>query len=62
MNDSVAFQDLPLEQVVDWLGEFTQLNISVRWQIMQDAGVDKDKPISIQARNLRLSQVLWLMM
>ena len=58
----LTFQDLPLEQVMQWLGEFTQLNISVRWQILQDAGVDKDKPISIQARNLRLSQVLWLIM
>ena len=58
----LTFQDLPLEQVVQWLGEFTQLNISVRWQMLQDAGVDRDRPISIQARNLRLSQVLWLLM
>ena len=55
----LTFQDLPLEQVVQWLGEFTQLNISVRWQTLQDVGVDRDKPITVRARNLRLSQVLW---
>jgi hypothetical protein len=65
MNQRVpelTFEDLPLQQVMDWLAEFTKLNISVRWQTLADAGVDRDKPISIQARNLRLSQVLWLIM
>ena len=58
----LTFQDLPLEQVVQWLGEFTQLNVSVRWQTLQEAGVERDKPITVHARNLRLSQVLWLIM
>ncbi len=58
----VTFQDTPLEQVMDWLADFTQLNVSVRWQTLADAGVERDTPISIQARNLRLSQVLWLIM
>lgn len=58
----VRFQDTPFEQVMEWLTDLTQLNISVRWQILQDAGVSRDTPISIQARNLRLTQVLWLVM
>jgi len=58
----LTFEDLPLEQVMDWLAEFTRMNVTVRWQILADAGLDRDKPISIHARNLRLSQVLWLIM
>jgi hypothetical protein len=58
----LGFEDLPLEQVVQWLGEYTRLDISVRWQTLGDAGVDRDKPISIRARDLRLTQVLWLLM
>lgn len=58
----VRFQDTPFEQVMEWLADLTQLNISVRWQTLQDAGVERDTPISIQARNLRLTQVLWLIM
>lgn len=58
----VRFQDTPFEQVMEWLSDLTQLNISVRWQTLKDAGVERDTPISIQARNLRLTQVLWLIM
>jgi len=58
----VRFEETPLEQVMDWLRDFTELNISVRWQTLEDAGVRRDTPISIQARNLTLSQVLWLVM
>ena len=58
----LSFVDLPLDQVVDWLTDFTKINISVRWQTLIDAGVERDKPISIQARNLRLSQILWMIM
>lgn len=58
----VRFQETPLESIMDWLADYTKLNISVRWQTMSDAGVSRDKPISIQARNLRLSQLLWMIM
>ncbi len=58
----LTFQDLPLDQVMEWLSEFTKLNISVRWQMLADAGIERDRPISIQARNLTVSQVLWLIM
>jgi hypothetical protein len=58
----LTFEDVPFEQVIEWLAEFTKLNVTVRWQVLADAGVDRDKPVSIQAHNLRLSQVLWLMM
>jgi hypothetical protein len=58
----LTFDEVPLEQVIEWLGEFTNLNINVRWQFLADAGVDRDTPISLRARNLRLSQVLWLIM
>lgn len=58
----VRFVDQPFEQVVDWLAEFTQLNVVVRWQVLEDAGLKRDAPISIQVKNLRLSQVLWLIM
>jgi hypothetical protein len=58
----VSFDQTALEQVIAWLADFTKLNVSVRWQILADAGVNRDTPISIQARGLRLSQVLWLIM
>lgn len=58
----VALDGAPLEVVVDWVREFTKLNVDVRWESLEFAGVDRDKPISIRARNLRLSQVLWMIL
>jgi hypothetical protein len=58
----VRFQEATLESVIDWLGDFTKLNISVRWSTLKEVGIGKDTPISVQVRNLRLSQVLWLIM
>jgi len=58
----VAVRDMPLDQVVDFLAELTHVNIVVRWQTLADIGIPRDQPISLQAKNLRLSQVLWLLM
>jgi hypothetical protein len=58
----VRFEETPFDQVTDWLGEITQMNIVVRWQILEDALIKRDKPISMQAKNLRLSQILWLLL
>ena len=58
----ITFDELSLEQVMSWLADFTHMNVNVRWQTLADAGIDRDKPISIHARNLRLAQVLWLIM
>lgn len=58
----VRFVETPLDQVIEWLAEFTQMNVVVRWETIVDAGVERDAPVSLQVRNLRLSQVLWLIM
>ncbi len=58
----VRFQDQPFEQVIEWLAEFMDMNIVVRWQQLEDYGVPRDTPISMQVRNLRMSQVLWLLL
>lgn len=59
--DDVSFHEAPLERVFDWLDQFTPLNVVVRWQVLEDAGVARDKPITIEVRNLRFSQVLWML-
>lgn len=60
--EQVSFEDAPLDQVMDWLGTITPMNVNVKWQVLEDAGVNRDKPITMNVSNLRLSQVLWLLM
>ncbi len=58
----IRFVETPFEQVMDWLADYTELNVVVRWQTLEDMGVERDAPITVEARNLRLTQVLWLIM
>jgi len=58
----VDFEQAELDQVMDWIDSLTPMTVVVRWQVLEDAGIERDKPISMRVRNLRLSQVLWLLM
>ncbi|MBU0637733.1 MAG: hypothetical protein KKB50_02625 [Planctomycetes bacterium] len=54
----VSFLDAPFGQVVEWLAHLSGLNVWVRWQVLAAAGVEPDKPISFSTRNLRLGQLI----
>ncbi|MGE3180567.1 MAG: hypothetical protein AB7N71_02985 [Phycisphaerae bacterium] len=58
----VSFEEASFERVMEWVGDFTGANVVVRWQTLEDSGIDRDRPISIRVRDLRLSQVLWMIM
>jgi hypothetical protein len=58
----VSLEEVPFEQVMEWLADYTDLNIWVRWQVLADSGVERDRPISLKGRNLRVSQVLWMIL
>lgn len=58
----VQYTDVPFEQVMEAIKDFTKANVVVRWEKLEDAGVEKDKPITIAVKNLPLSMVLWMIM
>jgi hypothetical protein len=58
----VSFKQAPLEQVFDWLGDTMKVNVWVRWQALENYGIERDKPITIHARDVRLSNVLWMIL
>lgn len=58
----VSFEQAPFDQVMEWVQQTMGINVVVRWQTLVDAGVARDKPISIRVRNVRLSQALWMIM
>jgi hypothetical protein len=58
----VSFIDTPLEQVFDFVSELTRANVVIKWQLLTDNGISRDKPITIKAKNLKLSQFLWMLM
>ncbi len=58
----VSFQEAPLDQVMNYVSDVTKLNVVVRWETLETSGIARDKPISMNLKNVRLSQVLWLIM
>lgn len=58
----ITFQEVPFEQVMEYIADFSKMNVVVRWEAVTAAGVSKDKPISLKVKNIRLSQVLWMVM
>lgn len=58
----INFQDMPLDQVIDLLRSITSANIVVQWDRLKDHGIARDTPISFHVRNLKVSQLLWLIL
>lgn len=58
----VSFTEATLESTLDWLRSVTGADVVVRWQLLEDAGVRRDASMSLNVRNLPLSQVLWLLL
>ncbi len=58
----VEFDRNRLGNVIDFLRVTTNLNFFVNWPVLQQAGVDQDKPISLQLTNVPAEQALKLVL
>jgi len=58
----VNVREQPLRSVLEWLADFAKVNLVVKWQVLQDADIDPDKPITLKVKGLRFSQVLWMIL
>lgn len=58
----VSLHEAPLDQALIELAEKLNVNILVRWDVIDAAGVARDTPISIRVRNIRVGQALWLIL
>lgn len=53
---------VPLQLVLDQLGETAGVNFMVLWRQLGDAGVEPATPITLRAKQLPLKTVLWLVL
>lgn len=58
----IAFDEAPLSDVFEALGRMTGIQFVVQWAHLEEFGIERDQPVTVHARNLRLSQVLWLIL
>ncbi len=56
----VTFQEAPLDQVLEWLNEFMQVNLHVQWRRLEDIGIERGTPIDMNLRDVSAECVLRL--
>ncbi len=54
----VSFQEQPFETIIDWMGELSQINMSVDWEDLENNGIERDKPVTLDLANLPFRTVL----
>lgn len=57
----IRFDDMAIEEVFANIARTFDVNIIIRWNKLAEAGIERDSPVSLNAKNLRLSQVIWLL-
>lgn len=58
----MSIQDAPLDAAIESIARLLGTNIVVRWQELESVGVERQAPVTLQVKNLRVSQVLWLLL
>lgn len=54
----VDWDDLPFEEVVEWLRELGGVNVVVRWNVLLEQGIDEDSPVSLRLKDATVSTIL----
>jgi type II secretory pathway component GspD/PulD (secretin) len=60
--DTVDFQAFRLSTVIDYLRRITALNFDVNWPALEEVGVAKDTPVTLQLNNVPAREVLRLVL
>jgi len=58
----ISFEEAPLNEVLASMGEMLNTNVVARWSRLAEVGVEPDTPVTLRVRNLRVGQVLWLIL
>ncbi len=58
--EEAEFKDVTFEDFAEWLERTTKANVVVRWKVLEKAGVERDRPITIKEKNIKLRKLLSL--
>ncbi|HEX2838747.1 MAG TPA: hypothetical protein VHN77_11525 [Phycisphaerales bacterium] len=54
----VNFNETPLENVIQFIEAVTQLNVDTDWQALENAGVDRQAPVTLNLTNVPVETIL----
>ena len=57
--EGVTFDEAPFEDVIRWMrGRPGDMNVVIKWHVLEAFGVDRDAPVTLELRNVPLWKVL----
>lgn len=56
--EDATFKEMPFDEFTEWLGRTTEANVVVRWKSLEAVGIERDLPLNIEARNIRLRDLI----
>lgn len=64
MVPELRFSDAPFDQVIEWFDDQLGDDVSIlaKWPQMADSGLERDKPISLNVRNVSMGRALELVL
>lgn len=58
----LEFDNMPLEECIDYLRDLTEANIHVNWKVLEEAGITPDTPVNLRLRGVSLRKALTLVL
>ncbi len=56
--ENADFEDLTFEDFTEWVRRTTRANVVVRWKLLEKEGVERDYPIYIKRKHIRMNKLL----
>jgi hypothetical protein len=56
--DRIEFQDVPFNQVLDYLRAALNVNVQILWPALEAAGIERTRPVTLNLRGLSIAQIL----
>lgn len=53
-----AFENQPLEEVLQFFGDAIQINMHVKWRMLEPCGINKQTPVTVQLKDVSLEEIL----
>jgi hypothetical protein len=58
----VSFSGAPISEVIDFLRDVSGANLVVEWRVLESAGIDRNAPVTLRAKNVKFGRVLDLVL
>lgn len=56
------FSETPLAEVIEWVHSTLGVNMHVQWNVLENAGIARDRTISLSLKNLTMERILRLVL